>query len=55
MLARDPAWAFSIAYNGVLQASRALTFFHEFRPSRHEGHKNTFAYLRSIAEEDRER
>ena len=52
MLARDPGWAFSIAYNGILQASRALMFFHGFRPSSHEGHKNTFAYLRAIVEED---
>ena len=48
MLERDPAWAFSIAYNAVLQASRALMFFHGFRPASHEGHKNTFAYLRVI-------
>lgn len=53
MLSQDPAWAFSIAYNGVLQASRALMFVHGFRPSSHEGHKNTFAYLRAIVEEDR--
>lgn len=52
MLARDPAWAFSIAYNGILQASRALMFVHGFRPSSHEAHKNTFAYLRAIVEED---
>ena len=28
-------------------------FFHGFRPASHEGHKNTFAYLRAIVEEDR--
>ena len=53
MLERDPAWAFSIAYNAVLQASRALMFSRGFRPSSHEGHKNTFAFLRAIVEEDR--
>ena len=53
ILARDPVWAFSITYNGILQASRALMFCHGFRPSSHEGHKNTFAYLRAIVEEDR--
>ena len=52
MLPRDPVWTFSIAYNGILQASRALMFFHGFRSSSHEGHKNTFAYLRAIVEED---
>ena len=53
MLKRDPDWAFSIAYNSVLQASRALMFSRGFRPSSHEGHKNTFAFLRAVAEEDR--
>ena len=53
MLARDPAWAFSIAYNAVLQASRALAFSCGFRPSSHEGHKNTFAFLRAVVEQDR--
>ena len=52
MLARDPVWAFSIAYNGVLQSARALMFSHGFRPASHEGHKNAFAYLRAIVEED---
>lgn len=28
-------------------------FFHGFRPSSHESHKNTFAYLRVIIDEDR--
>lgn len=53
MLERDPTWAFSIAYNAVLQASRALMFFHGFRPASHEGHKNAFAYLRVTIEENR--
>jgi len=52
MLERDPDWAFSIAYNSVLQASRALMLSLGFRPSSHEGHKNTFAFLRAVAEED---
>lgn len=52
MLERDRDWAFSIAYNSVLQAPRAVMFCRGFRPSSHEGHKNTFAFLRAVTEED---
>jgi uncharacterized protein (UPF0332 family) len=41
----DTDWAFSIAYNGVLQASRAFMFAQGYRPASNEGHKNTFAFM----------
>jgi len=49
----DHGWAFSIAYNAVLHAARAVMFSSGFRPASHESHKNTFAFLRAIAEGER--
>lgn len=37
LLGSDSDWAFSIAYNAVLQASRALMFAKGYRPSVKEG------------------
>ena len=37
MLAIDRDWAFSMAYNAVLQATRALMFANGFRPAAGEG------------------
>ena len=37
MLANDRDWAFSIAYNAILQATRALMFAKGFRPGGGEG------------------
>lgn len=45
VMAGDWDWGFAIAYNAVLQASRAFMFAEGFRPASHEGHKNTFAFL----------
>jgi uncharacterized protein (UPF0332 family) len=36
-MAHDRDWAFSIAYNSILQATRALMFAHGFRPAPGEG------------------
>jgi uncharacterized protein (UPF0332 family) len=52
MLEQDADWALSIAYNAVLRAAHALIFSRGFRPASHEGHKNTFAFLREIASEE---
>jgi len=49
----DHGWAFCIAYNAVLHAARAVMFANGFRPAAHESHKNTFAFLRDIAEGER--
>lgn len=46
VIAGDWDWSFAIAYNAVLQASRAFMFAEGFRPTSHEGHKNTFAFMR---------
>jgi uncharacterized protein (UPF0332 family) len=45
-MAEDWDWAFSIAYNAVLQAARALMYAAGFRPAAEQGHKNTFAFVR---------
>jgi uncharacterized protein (UPF0332 family) len=37
MMANDRDWAFSMAYNAMLQATRALMFAEGFRPSAGEG------------------
>ena len=46
VMAGDWDWGFAIAYNAVLQASRAFMFAEGYRPTTHEGHKNTFAFMR---------
>ena len=51
MLDVDYDWAFSISYNAVLQASRAVMFAQGYRPASHESHKNTFAFMLATVEE----
>ena len=51
-LAEDWDWAFSIAYNAVLQASRAYMYSRGYRPAAEHGHKNTFSFLRATLGED---
>jgi uncharacterized protein (UPF0332 family) len=41
MMAIDRDWAFSMAYNAVLQATRALMFANGFRPAAGEGQHKT--------------
>ena len=41
----DPDWGFAVAYNAVLQASRAYMFSQGYRPASAQGHKNTFAFM----------
>ena len=38
-------WGFAVAYNAVLQASRAYMFSQGFRPASAESHKNTLAFM----------
>ncbi len=45
-MAEDWDWGFSIAYNAVLQSSRAYMYSQGFRPTTSQGHKNTFAFMR---------
>ena len=42
---QDWDWSFAIAYNAVLQASRAYMFAQGFRPASSESHKNTFTFM----------
>jgi len=46
-MAEDWDWAFSIAYNAVLQSARAYMYSQGFRPAAEQGHKNTFAFMRA--------
>lgn len=46
IMAEDWDWGFAVAYNAVLQASRAYMFSQGYRPASAEGHKNTFAFMR---------
>jgi uncharacterized protein (UPF0332 family) len=43
-----------VAYNAILQASRAYMFAHGYRPASAEGHKNTFAFMRVAMGKDYE-
>lgn len=45
-MADDWDWAFSIAYNAVLQSARALMYSQGYRPAAEQGHKNTFSFVR---------
>jgi len=55
ILNQDWDWCFAIAYNAVLQASRAYMFAQGYRPSSSEGHKNTLAFMRiAMAKEHEE-
>ena len=45
IMAEDWDWGFAIAYNAVLQASRAYMFSQGYRPAAPQGHKNTFAFM----------
>jgi len=49
MMAIDRDWAFSMAYNAVLQATRALMFANGFRPAAGEGQHKTAVEFAEIA------
>ena len=51
---RDRDWSFAVAYDAVLQASRAYMFAQGFRPASSESHKNTFAFMRLAMGKDYE-
>ena len=46
LIEQDRDWGFAVAYDAVLQASRAYMFAKGFRPASSESHKNTFAFMR---------
>lgn len=45
IMAEDWDWGFAVAYNAILQASRAYMFARGYRPAGAQGHKNTFAFM----------
>jgi uncharacterized protein (UPF0332 family) len=44
-LEEAPDWAYSIAYNSILQAGRALMFFTGFRPRGSEQHATVVEFV----------
>ncbi len=54
LIEHDRDWSFAVAYDAVLQASRAYMFAQGFRPSSSESHKNTFAFMRLAMGKDYE-
>ncbi len=52
-MAHDRDWAFSIAYNAILQATRALMFAEGFRPATGEGQHKAAVHFAEIALGDR--
>lgn len=49
MMANDRDWAFSMAYNAILQATRALMFAKGFRPGTGEGQHKVAVQFAEIA------
>ena len=54
LMGQDWDWTFAVAYDAVLQASRAYMFGQGFRPASHESHKNTFAFMQLAMGQDYE-
>lgn len=52
VISQDWDWAFSIAYNASLQASRAFMYSKGYRPSSNQGHKNTFEFMKKALGDD---
>ena len=44
-------WSYSIAYNAMLQSSRAYMFYLGYRPASSEAHKNTIEFMRITVDE----
>ena len=55
VIGEDRDWGFAIAYNAVLQASRAYMFSQGYRPASTEGHRNTLAFMRIALGKKQER
>ncbi len=52
LLDRDPDWAFSIAYNAILQAARALMFSEGYRPHGRAQHISAIRFMEVAMGED---
>jgi uncharacterized protein (UPF0332 family) len=53
IIAHDRDWAFSIAYNAILQATRALMFAEGFRPAAGEGQHKAAVQFAEIVFQDK--
>jgi uncharacterized protein (UPF0332 family) len=54
LIEHDRDWSFAVAYDAVLQASRACMFAQGFRPASSESHKNPLAFMRIAMGKDYE-
>ena len=52
ILKDNPDWAFTIAYNSVLQSSRALMFYMGFRPHGHAQHVSVVRFVEAVLGEE---
>ena len=52
MLDENCDWAFSIAYNSILQSVRALMFSKGYRPSSDSGHVSAVSFARLFLKEE---
>jgi uncharacterized protein (UPF0332 family) len=52
VLAEDQDWAFSIAYNSMLQAARALMFSKGYRPSGEAQHISVVKFVEALLREE---
>ncbi len=52
MMAENCDWAFSIAYNSMLQSARALMFSKGYRPSSDAGHVSAIRFAKLFLKED---
>lgn len=52
MMAENCDWAFSIAYNSMLQSARALMFSKGYRPSSDAGHISAIRFAKLFLKED---
>jgi uncharacterized protein (UPF0332 family) len=50
ILSESLDWAYSIAYNAVLQACRAYMFQQGYRPASAESHKATLAFMQFVVD-----
>jgi len=51
----DLDWAFTVAYNGILQTALSYMYFQGYRPRGEGKHLNTFRFLRAALPESYER
>ena len=48
IICKNQDWAFNVAYNSILQMSRALMYAYGFRTDESELHKTTFEFVNAV-------